>query len=105
MAAPGRDEAETVPIPGGGALVGTDQPFFREDGEGPARRVTLAPFRMDVAAVTNRRFAAFVDATGYRTGAVHSPSGPLALKRTTQSRTTCRVTLPSRAASERVPPS
>ncbi|WP_461550975.1 hypothetical protein [Sinorhizobium meliloti] len=34
-----------------------------------------------------------------------NPSGPRALKRTTQSRTICRVTLPSRAASEREPPS
>lgn len=68
-AAAGRDATEAVPIPGGPALVGTDAPVFREDGEGPSRRVTLAPFRMDALAVTNRRFAAFVAATGHRTEA------------------------------------
>lgn len=64
-----RDVALIVPIPGGTATVGTDAPFFRADGEGPARRVTLKPFRMDAHAVTNRRFAAFVAATGHVTEA------------------------------------
>ena len=49
--------------------VGTDAPVLREDGEGPARRVALRPFRIDAHAVTNRRFAAFAAATGYRTEA------------------------------------
>jgi formylglycine-generating enzyme required for sulfatase activity len=39
------------------------------DGEGPARRIALAPFRIDAHAVTNRRFAAFIEATGYHTDA------------------------------------
>jgi formylglycine-generating enzyme required for sulfatase activity len=39
------------------------------DGEGPPRRLTLRPFRMDAHQVTNRRFAAFAAATGYRTEA------------------------------------
>jgi formylglycine-generating enzyme required for sulfatase activity len=69
VASPIRDAAKTVHIPGGAATVGSDAPFFREDGEGPARRVTLRPFRIDAHAVTNRRFAAFVTATGYRTEA------------------------------------
>ncbi len=59
----------TVPIPGGTVRLGTDAPVFREDGEGPSRRVTLRPFRIDAHAVSNRRFAAFVAATGYRTEA------------------------------------
>ncbi|MGK7864932.1 formylglycine-generating enzyme family protein [Falsiroseomonas sp. E2-1-a4] len=59
----------TVAIPGGTVTIGTDAPIFREDGEGPARRVTLRPFRIDVHAVSNRRFAAFAAATGYRTDA------------------------------------
>lgn len=67
--APGTDAALVVTIPGGVATVGTDDPVFRADGEGPARRVTLRPFRIDAHAVTNRRFAAFVAATGYRTEA------------------------------------
>lgn len=39
------------------------------DGEGPVREVELTPFRIGRYAVTNRQFAAFVDATGYRTDA------------------------------------
>lgn len=65
----GGDLAMTVAIPGGTVTVGTDAPVFRADGEGPARRVTLRPFRIDVHAVSNRRFAAFVATTGYRTEA------------------------------------
>ncbi len=63
------DESLRLPVPGGTCSIGTDAPVFREDGEGPARRVTLRPFRLDAHAVTNRRFAAFVAATGYRTDA------------------------------------
>ena len=58
-----------IAIAGGPAVTGTDAPVFREDGEGPARRVTLRPFRIEAHAVTNRRFAGFVAATGYRTDA------------------------------------
>lgn len=39
------------------------------DGEGPVRAVTVAPFAIDAHCVTNERFAAFVEATGYRTEA------------------------------------
>lgn len=42
---------------------------FPEDGEGPARRVRIDPFRISVHTVTNREFADFVAATGYRTEA------------------------------------
>jgi len=65
----GEDRSAIRDIPGGAATIGTDAPVFRADGEGPARRVALRPFRMDAHAVTNRRFAAFVAATGYRTEA------------------------------------
>ena len=58
-----------IRLPGGTATVGTAAPVLREDGEGPCRRVTVAPFRIDAMAVSNRRFAAFVAATGYRTEA------------------------------------
>jgi sulfatase modifying factor 1 len=64
-----RDVAVIVPIPGVTATLGTDAPVFGADGEGPARRVTIRPFRMDAHAVTNRRFAAFVVATGHVTEA------------------------------------
>lgn len=39
------------------------------DGEGPVREVFLKPFGIDAYAVSNRRFARFVAATGYLTGA------------------------------------
>jgi sulfatase modifying factor 1 len=64
-----RSKDDIVEIPGGEAIVGTDAPVYRVDGEGPARRVALRPFRLDACAVTNERFAAFVVATGYRTDA------------------------------------
>ena len=57
-------------LPGGSFLMGSDDPDgFPDDGEGPIRRVTLSPFRIDRYATSNRRFAEFVDATGYRTDA------------------------------------
>jgi sulfatase modifying factor 1 len=57
-----------IRLPGGEFLMGTDYSHaFRADGEGPVRPVTLSPFSMDTYPVTNRDFAAFVDATGYRT--------------------------------------
>ena len=40
-----------------------------EDGEGPAREVTVDAFRIDPTTVTNGQFTEFVDATGYRTEA------------------------------------
>jgi formylglycine-generating enzyme len=59
-----------VHLPGGSFLMGGDDPDgFPADGEGPIRRVTLSPFRIDRCATSNRKFAEFVDATGYRTDA------------------------------------
>ena len=50
--------------------MGTDDAEgFLEDGEGPVREVELSPFAIDAHAVTNRRFADFIDATGYTTDA------------------------------------
>lgn len=46
-----------------------DREGFAADGEGPVRAVTLRPFAIDRCAVTNAEFAAFVEATGYRTEA------------------------------------
>jgi formylglycine-generating enzyme required for sulfatase activity len=59
-----------VALPGGAFLMGTDDAEgFPADGEGPVRRVQVPPFWIDRTAVTNAQFAAFVQATGYRTEA------------------------------------
>ncbi len=59
-----------VSLPGGTFLMGTDYPHgFPADGEGPVRSVSLSPFAIDLCPVTNRDYAGFVDATGYRTEA------------------------------------
>ena len=63
--------AETLVRLGGRRfLMGADDEVgFPDDGEGPAREVYITPFLIDRFAVSNERFAAFVDATGYRTEA------------------------------------
>src|SRR4051794_40539738 len=57
-------------LAGGDFFMGTDdQEGFPADGEGPVRKITIAPFYIDPCAVTNEEFLAFVDATGYKTEA------------------------------------
>lgn len=59
-----------VLLEAGEFLMGTeDREGFPADGEGPVRPVTLSPFWIDPHAVTNRRFAEFVQATGHTTDA------------------------------------
>ena len=58
-----------VNIPGGQAFVGTDKPFLPQDGEGVVKRGRVKPFAMDKTCVTNERFEAFVNSTGYITEA------------------------------------
>jgi formylglycine-generating enzyme required for sulfatase activity len=53
-----------VAIPGGTFLMGSDAHYAEE---APAHKVTVAPFRMDRHAVTNREFRRFVEATGHVT--------------------------------------
>ncbi|MGP3971032.1 formylglycine-generating enzyme family protein [Streptomyces sp. 6N223] len=66
----GAGAGEMVALPGGAFLMGADdEAGFPADGEGPVREVRVAAFEIDVHAVTNRRFAAFVEATGYVTDA------------------------------------
>jgi formylglycine-generating enzyme required for sulfatase activity len=72
IAAAPRQEAVAgmVPLPAKTFLMGTDDPEgYPEDGEGPVRRIYLSPFWIDVCAVSNVQFAAFVAATGYQTDA------------------------------------
>lgn len=49
--------------------MGTDTPIFHADGEGPARRVTLPDYYLDVHEVSNNEFGLFVDQTSYVTEA------------------------------------
>jgi sulfatase modifying factor 1 len=64
------DRSTAVEIPAGTFRMGTDDPDgFPDDREGPVRPVAVARFAIDAYAVSNERFAAFVDATGYRTQA------------------------------------
>ncbi|HEY7066744.1 MAG TPA: formylglycine-generating enzyme family protein [Chloroflexota bacterium] len=59
-----------VRLPGGVFLMGTDDgESYTADGESPVRRVALSPFWIDVHAVSNARFAAFIAATSYQTDA------------------------------------
>jgi sulfatase modifying factor 1 len=64
------DDAPMVDVPGGLALIGENSRWsYPADGETPVRRVDVAPFRLDVHAVSNARFATFVAATGHVTAA------------------------------------
>lgn len=59
-----------VRLPGGSFLMGTDyEGAFPDDGEGPVREVTLDPFWIDRAPVTNELFGRFAQETDYRTEA------------------------------------
>ncbi|MFZ4894755.1 formylglycine-generating enzyme family protein [Plantibacter sp. Mn2098] len=59
-----RADLDLVQIDGGGFTMGSD---VHNEEEAPAHRVLVAGFRISRTTVTNREFAAFVRATGYRT--------------------------------------
>jgi sulfatase modifying factor 1 len=62
--------ARMIELPGGTFRMGTeDTEGFPQDGEGPVRDVTLAPFLIDKTSVTNDQFARFIAATGHKTEA------------------------------------
>ncbi len=68
--APGRLPSTLVQLPGGTFLMGDDSVWaYPDDGEGPVHEVVVRPLRVDTCAVSNARFAEFVDATGHRTEA------------------------------------
>lgn len=60
---------QMVYLEGGEFEMGTDEPVFIADGEGPKRKVTIDPFYLDVHEVSNAEFKEFVDAEGYVTEA------------------------------------
>lgn len=55
----------------GGTFTMGSEAFYPE--EAPLRRVRVDPFWIDETPVTNRQFARFVEATGYRTVAEIAP--------------------------------
>lgn len=70
VSGPATGTAGRIVLPGGTFRMGTeDADGFPDDREGPVRAVTVGPFAIDPYAVTNARFAEFVEATGYRTEA------------------------------------
>ncbi len=59
-----------VSVPGGRFAMGSDDRFaYPADGEGPVHDVCLRAFLIDRHAVSNDRFAAFIEATGHVTDA------------------------------------
>lgn len=76
-----------VPVPAGVFTMGTDDPQVKQDGEAPARSVTIDAFYMDAYEVSNAEFEKFVNSTGYLTEVLGShgegelPSNPLFMVR------------------------
>ncbi|XP_072454722.1 formylglycine-generating enzyme isoform X2 [Notamacropus eugenii] len=60
-------------IPAGVFTMGTDDPQIKQDGEGPARRVRINSFYMDLYEVSNAEFEKFVNSTGYVTEVAAAP--------------------------------
>lgn len=58
-----------IKINAGTYFIGTNNPVFVADGEGPKREVVLDSFYIDKFEVSNEEFAAFASATGYTTEA------------------------------------
>lgn len=56
-------------IEGGQFVMGTDEPVFVADGEGPARDVTVKSFYLDVHEVSNAEFELFCNETNCKTEA------------------------------------
>lgn len=61
----GGKPVEAIAVKGGESVVGSHEPIIAVDGEGPERKVFVKDFHLEAQAVTVRRFAEFVDATGY----------------------------------------
>jgi formylglycine-generating enzyme required for sulfatase activity len=62
-------EAELTSVAGGPFLIGTDQPGIADDGEGPARLIDVASFRIARCAVSVELFDRFASESGYVTDA------------------------------------
>ena len=66
----GRAPKNLITLQGGSFRMGTDTTEgFPDDGEGPAREVSVSHFRISPHAVTNAEFSLFTKATRYKTEA------------------------------------
>ncbi len=66
---------DDVLVAGGSSVQGTDTDPWALDNERPAFRRQLASFRIDRVPVTNRLYAAFVEAGGYTDPRLWTPTG------------------------------
>jgi gamma-glutamyl hercynylcysteine S-oxide synthase len=70
-----RPPCDRVLVPGGPFMMGTNDRAWSYDNERPAHRVELPAFQMDVAAVTNHQYLAFIGDGGYRRRELWSEDG------------------------------
>jgi gamma-glutamyl hercynylcysteine S-oxide synthase len=75
VAASPLDPGAMVRFPGGDVAVGTEDRSAAYDNERPRHTVTLSPFLIDVAPVTNAAYAAFMADRGYRRPEFWSDAG------------------------------
>jgi iron(II)-dependent oxidoreductase len=68
-------EGRMVSIPGGRYTIGTDDRSAAYDNERPRHAIDLAPFRIDIAPVTNAQYLAFIADAGYTRDELWSPEG------------------------------
>lgn len=66
---PSLNSENMVFIEGTTFQMGTNEPVFTTDLEGPMRNVTLKSFYLDKYEVSNQNFQSFIDNTGYKTEA------------------------------------
>ncbi len=62
-------QVDAIWLPAAESFIGTDRPVIPGDGEGPCRPTRIGAFGLDRVAVSNRRFADFIAATGHVTDA------------------------------------
>ncbi len=60
-----RPPTESVLVPGGPFVMGTDERLWAYDNERPAHRVDLPDFHIDCCPVTNGQYLAFMEGGGY----------------------------------------
>src|SRR5439155_1276415 len=73
-------DPESVVIPAGPFVMGTDDRGFAYDNERPAHTVDVPRFRIDLAPVTNAQYLAFILDGGYRRRALWTDTGWLWLQ-------------------------